>query len=194
MPTNIPVEVKSLNGELDKAPEGKRWFVVHTKPKREKKLAQYFLERDIYYFLPLNNSVRKYKYRQIKFTKPLFSGYMFAMLSDRQKQDILVSGYIANYLKVFSEDELLTDLRQIYGGFEKGAEYEAHVYFEKGTKVKIKSGPFVGLQGVVEDTTKADKLVLQIHFLRKAVSISIEPNQLEILKKGGKNGRDPKTV
>ena len=189
MPTNIPVEVESLNGTLDVAPEGKKWFVIHTKPKREKKLAQYLLERDITYFLPLNNSVRKYQYRQIKFTKPLFSGYMFAMLSDKQKQNILVSGYIANYLKVFSEDELLTDLRQIHGGFEKGAEYETHVYFGKGTKVRIKSGPFVGLYGVVEDATKADKLILQIHFLRKAVSISIKPNQLEILKKGGENGR-----
>ena len=182
MPTNVPVEIKSLNGELKKAPEHKEWIVVHTKPKREKKLAQYLLERNICYFLPLNNSIRKYKYRQIKFTKPLFSGYMFAMLSENEKRQILVSGYITNYLKVFNQDELLTDLKQIYGGFAKGAQYEEISYFEKGTKVKVISGPFVGLHGIVEDKSKANKVILQIHFLRKAVSISVSQNQLEIFK------------
>lgn len=182
MPTNKPVEVKSLNGELEAAPEGKKWLVIHTRPKKEKKLADYLLERDIEYFLPLNNSIRKYKYRQIKFTKPLFSGYMFAMLSDIEKRDILVSGYIASYLKVINEKELLSDLKQIHGGFAKGAEYEEHAYFEKGTKVKITAGPFVGLHGFIEDNAKANKVVLQIHFLRKAVSISVPQNQLEIFK------------
>ena len=180
MPTNKPVEVDSLFGELKKSEDGRKWQVIHTKPRREKKLAKYLKEKGAHYYLPLNNSERTYKYRKVIFTKPLFPGYIFVHLSERQKREILVSGHIANYLRVDNEDELLEDLQRIYISYEKGAVFNEHPYIKEGTRVMIKSGPFVGLTGLVTETK--DTIVLRIRFLRKAVSINVEPNQIEIIE------------
>ena len=179
MATHKPVEVDSLFGELEISKSDEKWTVIHTKLKREKKLASYLKEKGIYYFLPLNNSERHYKYRKINFTKPLFPGYMFALLDEKKKREIVVSGHIANFLKTTSEKELLEDLKRIYISFIKGAVFEHHPFVEVGKRVKIISGPFVGLTGMV--TESENKVVLQIRFLRKAVSITVEPNQIEII-------------
>ena len=88
MATNKPVEVDSLFGELIISNDDKRWEVIHTKPKREKKLAKYLKDCNIHYYLPLNNSERHYKYRKIIFTKPLFPGYIFAHINQEENCNI----------------------------------------------------------------------------------------------------------
>ena len=179
MATHKPIEVDSLFGELKPSEGNEKWTVIHTKPRREKKLAKFLKEKGITYFLPLNNSEKEYKYRKITFTKPLFSGYMFALLDEKKKSEIVITGHIANFLKTQSEKELLEDLHQIYQSFVKGAVFEHHPFVEVGKRVKIKSGPFVGLTGFV--TESENKIILQVRFLRKAVSITVEPNQIELI-------------
>ena len=95
------------------------------------------------------------------------------------KRKIVISGHIVNFLKVINENELLDDLKRIYHSYELGAVFSEHPYIEVGKKVLIKDGPFVGLTGLVTETK--DKVILQIRFLKKAVSITVEPNQIEII-------------
>ncbi len=180
MSTHKPVKVDLLFGELKLSNDDRKWEVIHTKPKREKKLALYMKENGIHYFLPLNNSVRNYKYRKVTFTKPLFPGYIFANINHAEKREIIITGHIVNFLRVINQQELLEDLQRIYAGLTKGAVFKEHPYVEVGSRVKIKSGPFIGLVGLVTDTQ--DKVILQVRFLRKAVSISVDPSQIEILE------------
>ena len=70
-------------------------------------------------------------------------------------------------------------MQRIYLSYKKGAIFKEHPYIEIGKKVLIKEGPFVGLTGFVTDTK--DKVILRIRFLRKAVSITVDPGQIEVL-------------
>jgi hypothetical protein len=86
MATHTPVLIDELFGELAPAPDGQRWEVIHTKPRCEKKLAEYARRSGITYYLPQMDSKRVYQRRIVNFTKPMFPSYLFVVLDPRQRQ------------------------------------------------------------------------------------------------------------
>ncbi len=182
MATNKPVEIDELFGDLNPGEGDLKWFVVHTKPRCEKKLAEYSLQYKINYYLPLIDSVRIYKNRKIKFTKPMFPGYVFIKCDQDGKRQLTISGYVAYWLSVQNQLELISDLKQIYSGRELGVEFTRAKFLEKGTKVEIQKGPFAGLIGYVEDQKDVKEVILQINLLRQAVSVSARADQIKVVR------------
>ena len=182
MATNKPVEVDELFGDLEPAAEDKKWFVIRTKPRREKKLAKCSFKNKINYFLPLKDSERVYKYRKVMFTKPLFPGYVFVKCNSDEQRTLTISGHTAHFLPVPNEKELTDELKQILAGRQIGADFKETKYLDKGTKVKIISGPFEGLTGIVEDQNNIKEVVLQINLLRQAVSMAVDSRHVKIFR------------
>jgi transcription antitermination factor NusG len=60
------------------------WFVAHTKPRREKKLAAYCERHGLAATLPCYESAHKYRGKTVIFRKPLFPGYVFLKLEPTQ--------------------------------------------------------------------------------------------------------------
>jgi len=182
MATHAPIEVIDLFGDLNPAKEGKTWYVIHVKPKREKKLAEYSIRNEINYYLPLVESIRTYKYRKITFTKPLFPSYIFVKCSLEQKRTLIISGHIVQFLKVPSEKMFLDQLQSIKFGSDRGAEYTDAKYLKDGIRVEIISGPFKGLTGVVKNQNDVSEVILQVNMLRQAVAVKVTPAQIMIIR------------
>jgi transcription antitermination factor NusG len=174
-----------LFGSLEKNPLEK-WRVVYTKPRREKKLANYAKERGIYYYLPLIESVREYKDRKATFWKPLFPSYIFVRCDVTKKDILQISGHTKMFLPVPNEAELIHDLQQIYKSLESGAELQQHPYLENGARVKIIDGPFSGIFGYVSDAKSKETVVLQIQMLQKAVAVKVKSSQVQIVRQKNK--------
>lgn len=183
MATKKPVYVPELFGELAITDNGKQWYVARIKPRAEKKFAEYACLYNIHYYLPQKDSERSYKYRKVLFTKPLFPGYVFVHCMPDDRLTVYRSGMVAHILKVHQQEELVGELQQLYKGLDLGAELKDHGFLQEGTLVQIKSGPFTGLLGLVQETTNIKEIVLQVTFLRQAVAVSVTPDQIEILRK-----------
>ncbi|MCF7919394.1 MAG: hypothetical protein K9N06_05720 [Candidatus Cloacimonetes bacterium] len=183
MATNKPVEIEQLFGGLTPSGADDNWFVVHTKPRQEKKLAQYSRQCAINYFLPLQDSTKVYNHRKIIFTKPLFPGYIFLRCSAAQKNILFRSGAVVRFIKVPDEDELLSDLINIYQSTEKHLPLEKHAYLSEGYHVRIKRGPFLDVEGIVVDSENPEKVIIGIHLIQQAVCITVNPEDVELLKK-----------
>lgn len=181
MATHKPVEVIELHGELVLAEPDRAWWVVYTKPRCEKKLADYSLKKGIHYYLPLKRSVKKYQYREVTFTKPLFPGYIFVKCNFPEKRELLITGYIANFLKVDNEAELIEQLQQINKGSKMGIDFRLVDFIAEGTRVEIIKGPFVGLTGVVKDYKNVEEILMQITILRKSVAVKASADQIRKL-------------
>jgi transcription antitermination factor NusG len=182
MATNKPVEAEELFGNLEPATDDRKWFVIRTKPRREKKLAECSFRSKINYFLPLKDSERVYKYRKVLFTKPLFPGYVFVKCNPDEHRTLVLTGHTAHFLSVPNEKELTDELKQILTGRQIGADFKETKYLDKGTKVKIVSGPFEGLTGIVEDQNNIKEVVLQINLLKQAVSVTVSSRQVKIFR------------
>lgn len=181
MSSNNQLEIEQLFGELEPSAE-RKWLVVRTKSRREKKLADYARKTGIHYYLPLQNSVKVYQRKKIVFTKPLFPGYLFVKCSFEEKRTLTITGHTAHFLKVQNEQELLSELKQIYQGTKRGADYSKADFLEHGTKVLITAGSFEGLTGYVADQKNISEVVLQINLLRQAVAISVKPDQIKVIR------------
>lgn len=181
MATHKPVEVEEILGDLEISSD-RKWLVVRTKPRREKKLADFAGKAGIHYYLPLKESEKIYAKRKIFFTKPLFSGYIFVHCNSEEKRKLILTGHTAHFLKVINEQELIDDLNQIYHGKKQGAKYKKVAFLTEGTKVKITAGPFEGLTGFVADQNNVEEVVLQIKLLREAVAVSVETVHIKVIR------------
>ena len=68
------------------------WYVAHTRPRCEKKLAEYCEREGISVTLPLYKSVKKYPGKVVTFEKPLFPNYLFLRLPPRWRSSRGISG------------------------------------------------------------------------------------------------------
>src|SRR6266542_4060002 len=77
------------------------WFVAHTRPRCEKKLAEYCQRESFLVTLPCYRTVHKYRGKTVTFQKPLFPGYVFLQLLTHQRQKVYQSDYVANLRERF---------------------------------------------------------------------------------------------
>lgn len=181
MPTHTPVLIDELYGELIPAVGDHAWAVIHTKPRCEKKLAEYARNNGIWYYLPQMESKRLYEKRLVTFTKPMFSSYLFCMIDMDKKQRLTQSGYVVCFIKVPVQKELLTELNNIHKSHNPKVEYENTLWLAQGLQVEIIKGPLKGVTGVVESHKKLDSVNLQVNILRQAVKVKVNPGDLKIV-------------
>ena len=182
MASHTPVLIDELFGELAPAPEGSRWEVIHTKPRCEKKLAEYARRNEISYYLPQMDSKRVYQRRVVNFTKPMFPSYIFCILDAQKRKILTYSGHVVTFIRVNQQEQLLEELSNIKLSRSPEVELESTQWLSQGLKVEITKGPLKGVTGVVQSHDKLDEVNLQVDILRQAVRLKIDPRNVKILK------------
>jgi transcription antitermination factor NusG len=152
----------------------REWVVLHTKSRREKKVAERCLQLGIRHYLPLRKSVTGRRGRRHIADMPLFSGYIFCYLNGPERWRLLQTGHIANTLHVPDQQQLLDDLRNIQQAIEQGAYLEPTSIVKRGQRVRIVDGPLTGLEGLVRRCAGRYRLVLNMDCLQQAVDCEID--------------------
>ena len=172
-----------LFGTLELGENGKKWFVLHTKSRCEKKLAKWAHLNEIEYYLPLTDSLKVYAYKKVHFLKVLIPGYFFAKCSLQEKEVLVRAGHVASFLTVINQIEFVEDLKRIYNAKSVSLEIAEVPYIEHGYLVEITSGALIGLRGIIEDIHNPEKIIIRVNVLKKAVSVALSTNQFKVLKK-----------
>jgi len=166
-------------GVIERLPTHGDWFVLHTRSRQEKIVTADMLAMNVGVFLPLQTQVRYYGRRKVQTRLPMFPGYVFlrgtreqAFLADRTKR-------IANIIEVADQNTLDEQLQNLHLAISQQAPLDPYPYLYEGVYVEVKAGPFRGLQGVIEQRTGSDRLLLQIDMLGQAMSLEIDPSLLE---------------
>lgn len=156
-----------------------RWFVLHTRPRQEKAIARVLEQRAIEVFLPLSRTVRYYGHRKRIVRQPLFSSYVFVRGSIEQTYDALATGRVVNLIHCADQRTLDRELGQIRSALARGAQLQPHARLVRGCHVRVKAGPFAGLEGMIEHRPRPDRLILQVETLSRAASLEIDADLLE---------------
>lgn len=160
-------------------PEAGDWFVLHTRSRQEKILAADLAAMNIGCYLPLVGHVRFYGRRKANVDLPLFTGYLFlrgsledAYRADRTKR-------VAQIIPVSDQRKLHWELANIHMAISAQAPLDPYPYLVVGTRVEVRSGPFRGLQGVIENRSRLTRLILNVEILGRAVSLEIDGSLLD---------------
>ena len=157
-----------------------RWFVAHTKPRREKKLAQHCQRQGIAATLPCYDSAHKYRGKTVVFRKPLFPGYVFLQLEAGQKASLRDNDHVANLLDVFDQETFQRQLDDILLALDTDLEVRLAPSIGEGMRVRIKSGPLQGLEGWVEHRYGRATVLLRLDFINQAAAVKLDAELLEL--------------
>lgn len=155
------------------------WFVLHTKSRQEKAIADTLAAMRIPHFLPLVRQPRYHGKRKAIVEMPLFPSYVFlrgqkeqAFAADRTKR-------IARIIPVIDQAGIDRELRNLHLALSGNADLDPYPFLKDGTWVEVRAGPFRGLQGVIDRHLKENRLVLQVNILGRATSLEIDASLLD---------------
>jgi transcription antitermination factor NusG len=157
------------------------WWVAHTKARNEKALAWQLVSKQVPYFLPMHWKVSKRRGRNLRSLLPLFPGYVFFCGGDNERLEVLKTNRTANILTVQDRKKLVQELLPIEMLLKLGKSVVPHEYIRVGQRCRVNAGPLAGTEGIVVQTPKDTRLVLQVDMLGQAASVEIGYDMVEKL-------------
>ena len=155
------------------------WHVAHVRSRQEKVLARHLAQRRIAFFLPQMDKTVTRAGRRLTSHVPLFPGYVFFRGAAAARQAALCSNVVANLIEVQNQPLLTEELRQIRRLQLAGASLVPVEEFVPGDAVRITEGAFAGYQGIVIRGGRADRLLVSVSLLRKAVAVEFARQTLK---------------
>jgi transcription antitermination factor NusG len=158
-----------------------RWYAAYTTANHEKRVAVQLTQRAIEHFLPLYESVRRWKDRRMKLQLPLFPGYVFVRLALRDRLQLLQVPSVARLVGFgglpcpLPESEI--EAMQTY--LRCKPRLEPHPYVKIGRRFRVKTGPLTGLSGIVIREKNRLRFVLSLDLINRSAAIEIEAADLE---------------
>lgn len=156
------------------------WYAIFTQPRHEKKVAQHLCYREVESYLPTLSSFRAWKNRQkIRLELPLFPGYVFARVSPSERTRVLGTPGVVSIvegMKRWGEipENYIEVLRK---GLELGR-VQRELLPVIGDRVRITSGPFAGLEGVLTHLKSQFRVVVTIESIRQSISIEVGHDEI----------------
>jgi transcription antitermination factor NusG len=156
-----------------------RWHVIHTRSRQEKALARTLAAAGVEHYLPLIRHARYCGHRKRITHEPLFASYLFLFGAVDATYLAVATKRVANVIKVADQQRFVRELDQIRLALDNGAELSPYPYLKVGRRARVTAGPFRGIEGLIEEITRPDRLVLQIEALGRATSLEIDAGLLE---------------
>ena len=158
-------------------------YVLHVKPRTEKKVMTYLARYRLIRYLPLLVKVTKVQRRKVRRELPLFPGYVFTCLTPEQRVRMLRTNLLVRTIPVQNPRELVHQLRQISRVLKvPSLEMKKLSYtFKAGDYVRIKAGSLHGTEGYVKYDGDQAHICLNVEILVAAVEVSISPADIEKL-------------
>jgi transcription antitermination factor NusG len=181
LPGELDLFPAELFNRLGEAPvEPGQWWAMYTMARREKELMRRLRALEIAFYSPLvPKRTRSPSGRVRESFVPLFASYVFVHGNEEQRYQALTTNCISRCLSVPDGARLVHDLRQIRNLIELGAPVTAEARIEPGRRVRVRSGPMLGMEGTVVKRRGKDWLVVAVEFLQQGASVLLEDFQVE---------------
>lgn len=160
------------------------WYALYTCPRHERRVAEYIAQRRICCFLPLYRSVRRWKDRRKELELALFPGYVFVRMALRDRLRILQVPGAVRLVSFNGKPAALPDVeieflrnRQCAAGA-----IEPHPYLCAGKKVRVRSGPMQGLEGIIRRRKDKCRVIFSLELIMRSVAVEVDEADLDPIR------------
>ena len=160
------------------------WYAVYTRSRHEKTVAEQLVQKGLDHFLPLYESVRKWKNGNFKVRLPLFPGYLFVHIPLQERLQVLQVPGVVQLVGSSGVPLALpqAEIETIRDALTKGLQAHPHPYLKVGSRVRISSGPLQGLQGILLRKKGKVRLVVSVDLIMRSIAIDIDVSEVEPTK------------
>jgi transcription antitermination factor NusG len=161
--------------------EIQHWCVAYTVSRHEKAVASRLSSQEIVSYVPLYSEVRSWKRRRLQVELPLFPGYVFVrmLLADRTRvlsQPGVIRLLAANGNMAVVPDEEIQRLQSSLATWK----VQPYPFLTSGKRVRIKSGPFAGLEGTIIRRNGKRKLIVSLELIQSAMLLDLDAAEAQL--------------
>ena len=156
------------------------WYVLYTKPRNEKKVAQRLSKAGYTVYCPLQKVRRQWSDRTKVVEEPLFKSYLFIQIEDYKRDEVFSFPGTVRYLFWLRRPAQVrqAEIKTIQKWLGEYNHEDIDISdIQPGDLVRITSGQFSGEEAVLLDRTH-HKAVVQLKELGIQLSLSLSNNDL----------------
>jgi transcription antitermination factor NusG len=158
-----------------------QWYVAYTLSRHEKAVADRLMSQDVETYLPLYSLSRTWNRRHVEIELPLFPCYVFVKMVITDRARVLAHpGVIRlvgfNGSAVALPDGEIERLRLSLATWKA----EPYPFLTAGKQVKIKSGPFVGLEGRIMRRKGKMRLIVSLELIQSAILLEMDAAEAQL--------------
>ena len=174
-------EIRKDATDAESGTDGRRtWYVLHVKPRTEKKTVDFLRSYGYFHHLPVYLKLTKVQRRKVKRELPLFPGYVFTRMDFDQRANMLRTTLVVRTIVIPKPRETIHQLRQIRRATMAVSDLKViSRTFHEGDRVRVKSGPMRGTEGYVKRDGGRAVLYLNVEILGTCVEISVAPSEVD---------------
>ena len=160
-----------------------RWYAAYTCPRHEKYVTRQAEERDLDCFLPVYRSLRRWKDRRKEIELALFPGYVFMHIPLKDRLRVLQIPGVVHLVSFNGVPAALPDaeIEGLRNGLEKQVCIVPHPYLKVGRRVRVRSGPMSGVQGILTRKKDSLRVVVSIELIMRSVAVEVDAADIEPL-------------
>ena len=133
------------------------WYVVYTKPKWEKKVAEKLAQAGIECYCPLITQIKQWSDRKKKVEVPLFNSYVFVQLPEADRNTVFAVPGVVRYLFWLGKPAIVRDeeINIIKKNLNASNIADISVSsIQVGDRIKLDSGVFSNQNAIVQEISK----------------------------------------
>lgn len=130
------------------------WYVVYTKLKWEKKVAERLNEIGVVTYCPVIAKISQWSDRKKTINMPLFNSYIFVQIEEKNRNRIFEVAGAIRYLFWLGKPAIVrnSEIEAIQKWLSAPDEYEIVLdTLKKGDKIVLESGPFVSQPAIIQE-------------------------------------------
>lgn len=139
------------------------WYVVYTKPKWEKKVAEKLTQAGIECYCPLITQIKEWSDRKKRVEVPLFNSYVFVQLSDSERNSVFAVPGVVRYLFWLGKPAIVRDEEIAIIKKNLSASNIADISvsaIQVGDRIKLDSGAFSNQDAIVQEISKTHYILV----------------------------------
>ena len=162
------------------------WYAAHTHANHEKHVAEQLAQKSVEHFLPLYQTVRRWKDRMVQLQRPLFPGYIFVRLALHDRLHVLRVPGVAKLVGFNGTPSALPqgEIDSLRTSLATGVHAEPHPYLTVGCRMRVKSGPLLGMEGILVRKKNRERFVLSLDLIVRSVAVDVDGVDLDCVSPG----------
>ncbi len=181
MPNPVPSQVTET---IEAGYLQPHWYAVYTRSRHEKTVAEQLVQKSVEHFLPLYETIRKWKNGRFKVRLPLFPGYLFVYVPMGERLQVLQVPGVVQLVSSSGVPLVLprTEIETLRDALTKGVQAHPHPYLKVGSRVRIRSGPLEGLHGILLRKKGRLRVVVSVDLIMRSICIDVDASEVEPTK------------
>jgi len=160
------------------------WRVLHVFANHERRVAQHLSVRSLEHYLPLYTERSKWTDRSVILERPLFTGYVFVRFSPHTRFSVVSTPGVIRLLGEHENDAVSgEEIDRVRDGLASGCLLRPHTHVSIGTPVRVRSGVFEGVEGIVTELRHQCRVIIALSAVKQCFSLELDLGDIQVLRK-----------